>query len=136
MNENAKKWIAALRGGDYEQTKRRLRDLHGFCCLGVACDVYMKTTGKGEWRRHFDFVKNSAHYVFAFESLNESGESEEASCLPIPVRRWLGIDWRNADGCYGESSCLTLLNDDDKPFSYIADTIESEPEGLFPRAPC
>ena len=40
MNEpRVKKWIAALRSGDYPQTFKRLRDKQGFCCLGVACDL-------------------------------------------------------------------------------------------------
>lgn len=34
------KWIAALRSGDYQQTQETLRDSKGFCCLGVACDVF------------------------------------------------------------------------------------------------
>ena len=34
------KWIAALRGGKYEQAHTQLRDCHGkFCCLGVLCVV-------------------------------------------------------------------------------------------------
>lgn len=33
------KWLVALRSGDYPQTRRRLRDDDGFCCMGVLCDV-------------------------------------------------------------------------------------------------
>jgi hypothetical protein len=33
------KWIDALRGGEYVQTKQYLRDHVGFCCLGVLCDI-------------------------------------------------------------------------------------------------
>ena len=32
-------WVPALRSGKYEQTKGFLPDDHGYCCLGVACDV-------------------------------------------------------------------------------------------------
>lgn len=32
------KWIAALRSGKYKQTRGRLQDGDGFCCLGVLCD--------------------------------------------------------------------------------------------------
>lgn len=33
----AKKWVAELRSGKYEQTKETLHDENGYCCLGVAC---------------------------------------------------------------------------------------------------
>lgn len=32
-------WIKALRSGKYSQTQFVLQDQHGFCCLGVGCDV-------------------------------------------------------------------------------------------------
>lgn len=34
-----KKWIEALRSGEYSQTKGTLQDHEGYCCLGVACKV-------------------------------------------------------------------------------------------------
>lgn len=35
------KWVAALRGGEYEQGFGRLRRIsaNNFCCLGVLCDL-------------------------------------------------------------------------------------------------
>lgn len=33
------RWTAALRSGEYEQGKNRLRTGDEFCCLGVFCDV-------------------------------------------------------------------------------------------------
>lgn len=35
----AMKWVAALRSGKYSQAKYSLQDRHGFCCLGVLCEV-------------------------------------------------------------------------------------------------
>ncbi len=35
------KWINALRSGEYKQTKARLQDNSGFCCLGVACKLFI-----------------------------------------------------------------------------------------------
>lgn len=32
-------WLTALRSGEYSQTKTRLQDSQGYCCLGVACEV-------------------------------------------------------------------------------------------------
>lgn len=36
------KWINALRSGKYKQTKKTLHDAEGYCCLGVACDIFLK----------------------------------------------------------------------------------------------
>lgn len=40
--ENIRKWIDALRSGEYKQTVGALRDSSGYCCLGVACDLAVK----------------------------------------------------------------------------------------------
>lgn len=37
--EFVKSWLSALRSGGYKQTKHRLQDHEGYCCLGVACVV-------------------------------------------------------------------------------------------------
>lgn len=36
-----KKWTAALRSGEYSQTIGELNTSEGFCCLGVACKVFI-----------------------------------------------------------------------------------------------
>jgi hypothetical protein len=37
--EELRVWIAALRSGKYSQTRGRLQNENGYCCLGVACKV-------------------------------------------------------------------------------------------------
>jgi hypothetical protein len=37
--ELKEKWVAALRSGDYKQTKVELRDGNKHCALGVLCEV-------------------------------------------------------------------------------------------------
>lgn len=37
--EFGEKWLGALRSGDYTQTKSKLKDDCGYCCLGVACTI-------------------------------------------------------------------------------------------------
>lgn len=110
LNENAKKWVAALRSGQYKQCKNRLAHAGRFCCLGVACDI--SSVPRKVW-------------------------GKEAT-LPWKVVNWLGLN--DEQGGYitqlsttGLShSCLSGLNDwDGKTFAEIADVIESEPEGLF-----
>jgi len=39
--EQIQAWVRALRSGEYSQTKGRLQDDSGHCCLGVACDVFI-----------------------------------------------------------------------------------------------
>ncbi len=34
-------WIKALRSGEYKQTTSRLQKGDSFCCLGVACDIFI-----------------------------------------------------------------------------------------------
>lgn len=34
-----KQWIAALRSGEYGQSKESLQDCNGYCCLGVAVKI-------------------------------------------------------------------------------------------------
>lgn len=52
MNKEAKKkWVAALRSGEYQQTRDVLRagNYRSYCCLGVLCDLHAKETGN-EWK--------------------------------------------------------------------------------------
>lgn len=107
MNEHAKKWVEYLRSGIYKQTTGKLRGAKGFCCLGVACDLYAKENDV-EW--------DGQEFMGSFDA------------LPEAVRKWLGLS--TPLGEY-EASALSEENDKRKPFSRIADIIESEPEGLF-----
>jgi hypothetical protein len=51
------KWIAALRSGDYSQTESYLRNYHGFCCLGVLCDLIEPE----QWREPYLGKTNYRH---------------------------------------------------------------------------
>lgn len=112
MNDNARKWIAALRSGEFRQGRGQLRRDNSYCCLGVACELYRRENG-GEWRH----LGNGRFSFF-----------DVAGLLPNEVQCWLGL--RRCDGFYGGSS-LVGGNDGGYSFAEIADLIESEPEGLF-----
>jgi hypothetical protein len=116
MNENARAWVAALRSSDYTQGFGQLRSPNGrFCCLGVACDLHARATGKG-WE-----LADKTMYI------------TRGDRLPREVMRWLGL--RTDDGTYLSSARRhSLMKDNDEikhDFREIADIIELEPERLF-----
>lgn len=117
QREHRAAWVAALRSGKYQQTTGTLHDDHGYCCLGVACDISKAGAWAGDpagW--------NSNYYVI--------GEEVDDTLLPTPVRDWLGL--ANNDGATPDGKInLWRLNDDGKTFAEIADIIEAEPEGLL-----
>ncbi len=115
LNKNAKKWVEALRSGKYKQTRSVLRDRVGFCCLGVACDLYAQEHPRAKWEDGYFMDK--------------------ADTLPKTVQKWLGL--RVEDGSTDAES-LVDFNDGNKDldvrphtFNEIADIIESKPAGLF-----
>lgn len=153
LNENAKLWVAALRSGEYTQTRGRLsiiqaeagstRFVVGDCCLGVACKVAHK-----------------AGLALKLDSIGRMGDGKtieatydgEISVLPESVAKWLGLTNltgpiavkdlpepirrmvnASAPQNFEEGKTfLTVLNDTlGLTLSQIADIIESEPEGLF-----
>lgn len=109
MNDFAKRWVAALRSGEFKQTRNRLHYGDGYCCLGVACELYRRETGKGKWDSNNFFLGKNV-------------------TLPLVVRESLQL--RRDNGRFG-SGGLATMNDDGRTFAEIADLIESEPAGLF-----
>lgn len=98
MNDNARKWVKALRSGEFKQGKRRLRDGDAFCCLGVACDLFHRDTGLGAWDRSS-----------TFEVSDVPGYADHIN-LPIPVRDWLGLEDR-AGAHMGPKGYKSTLSD-------------------------
>ena len=134
LNDNAKKWVAALRSGDYYQTDNTLTKLPKgddpirHCCLGVACDLYKQehpdfpTVDEGSYRSYSVSPED-------YDPIHNHGDD---AVLPLVVQQWLGLNtdlgsFRDED----ENNSLTSLNDAGVTFEGIADVIESEPEGLF-----
>lgn len=122
MNEIAKRWTAALRSGEYQQTTDSLRSeledgQKGFCCLGVLCDL----SGLGTW----ELYSGAWHYTIRAEdgSVVERSDTE----LPALVREWSGI--REPSGTWWEnngSKSLAAMNDRGDKFVDLADTIEAK----------
>lgn len=108
MNQEIKqRWIEALRSGKYTQTQGNLRDHIGYCCLGVLCDLYTKEHNE-DWEDDNSFANQTA-------------------VLPSCVIQWAGLVYPNPDISYGgENTSLAGVNDDEVPFSEIADLIEEQ----------
>ena len=120
-----KKWARALRSGKYAQTRGKLKDNSGYCCLGVACDVYRKETGEGEWAADAGGFSGPG---FAF-TLPDG--TRETGSLPEKVAKWFGLktdDGRYREGRHAaEQTSLIAHNDDHHDdFKTIADVIEGK----------
>lgn len=105
------KWIVALRSGEYKQTKNRLQDKKGYCCLGVACKVLIPEN------------KQELYNVNKFLDGHIPSDQKYAP-------KWLnGINSDFNDKVlnnkYGYGKLLTELNDDENmSFNEIADCLE------------
>jgi hypothetical protein len=108
--QRVREWIAALRSRKYRQGRERLRTSNGFCCLGVACDlfndhIWRPAAGDAEWR-----------YLGA------------GIDLPRPITDAYRL--RRMDGQYtrddGSAASLAEDNDAGRSFTEIAEVIERE----------
>lgn len=111
MNPEIKtRWIAALRSGDYTQTRNALKNDEGYCCAGVLCELHRKEKNK-RW------IKNTIGDLTYLHS---------AGSLPQPVELWAELS--NITVMY-EGDCVTVyvLNDHlGLSFVEIADIIETQ----------
>lgn len=88
-------WAKALESSKYAQGIGQLKDENDqYCCLGVACDVYRKATGKGRWTR------KSNRYSFG----------ESLAYLPLEVVKWFGLDDEDPT-LRGNREIATVVND-------------------------
>lgn len=107
MNQEWKeKWVAALRSGEYKQTRHVLRNItpenEGFCCLGVLCDLWDN--------KAWDEVKGTGTRM-SFQGWEEG--------IPTPVREVVGLKLHHAQE-------LVDMNDNKgRSFGEIADHIEA-----------
>lgn len=102
-----KKWVEALRSGEYFQGYGMLKHNDSYCCLGVLCEI----SKKAKWKA---IQKNSSMYLY-------SGNGE---ILPPKVWEWAGLKSGNP-GIEEHSHYLSEFNDSrNYSFEDIADLIE------------
>lgn len=115
LNDVAKEWVKALRSGDYKQGIHSLHNLDdSFCCLGVLCDLAVEAGVARESK--------------SGKEIGYEADGFYASLLPPSVAKWAGLRTRQGNSF---AHSLVYLNDDGRPFTEIADVIESDPEGMF-----
>lgn len=118
LNENQRKWVDALRSGEFKQTTGSLQDGDAYCCLGVAC-VVAEREGLPIKRRE----------------LSQEIIGGDMSCQPASISEWLGIREENGQHEHDEtfsSDTLVDLNDQEEmTFPEIADHIEKYAGSIF-----
>lgn len=106
MTEDRRRWIEALRSGEYTQTRGALKTDFGYCCLGVACN----TIHPNGWE------KAGGRYQFSYLGITAS------VYLPKPLRDKLNLSLI-------EEGKLSHMNDEGgASFQQIADYLESLPD--------
>lgn len=127
MSILVQKWIEALRSGRYKQAQHRLHKADGFCCLGVACNLFAPESSASSI---LDEITGS--WITAYFG--------EKAFLPDQLRRSLGLSTPAGDfdgqefvvqGRWTHVYSLADANDKGASFDEIAEIIESRPEGLF-----
>lgn len=106
-------WIAALRSGSYAQGKTHLSSPSGFCCLGVACEIFQQDLN----------LKVEA------EVGSPTRFDDNISCAPRAIVNHLGLFGDLGEA--GAGSSLAHLNDDGETFTRIADIISANPDLYF-----
>lgn len=116
MSGLTRRWLDALRSGEYNQTKGCLKNDYGFCCLGVGADV-MATS---EWRKT---VNDGGEY--SFRKMGETGildHDDFDRLVPLRIQDRLSEKFH----IYISQDDLATLNDEHGfTFPMIADVVES-----------
>jgi len=110
MNKKVKKkWLKALRSGEYKQTKNLLKNKDKYCCLGVLCDIH-SIENNGKWE-----LNDDGEYIY----LGRFGQ------LPEEVMKWASLNTNDVK-YKGKKESLMMANDNGYSFKQIANIIESQ----------
>lgn len=114
--EIKKRWIEALRSGEYKQGLAKLKSINPnngeeyYCCLGVLCDLYRK-----EKDVFWKMTGDEFYYL--------SNSNGNATSLPIEVQEWAGL-MENDPALNCENTCIDLNDLKKLNFNQIADAID------------
>jgi hypothetical protein len=59
FSERREAWASALESGEYKQAQGSLRTEEGFCCLGVACDLFQPEGWHADQERRYMYNKHN-----------------------------------------------------------------------------
>lgn len=115
--------VEALESGKYQQYRSALRHVvDGYCCLGVACDIYDATEVDGTGWSSRDNEDNDPEVRYLGES----------AYLPMSVMEWFGFrDHAGNSLNLGLMDSLIEMNDDGVSFIEIAKVLRSHPHLYF-----
>lgn len=117
MTENQKKWIAALRSGEFKQATNKLQEGDCYCCLGVGCVVAERGGVQ---------VARDGTGILLGETLERQPQAAA----------WLGLYSLDGFPRGGRSDVKSLIiYNDKKSFAEIADIIEANPVAYFRPVP-
>lgn len=115
-----KTWVELLRSGEFQQTKRRLREgtdhtNYRHCCLGVVCELYLVEVGGffnevNEFVEDFQTLPARADTGWKFIPVAHSANLGDGS------RQWIGLDGMKC-------AALAMMNDRGWTFNQIADFV-------------
>lgn len=116
LGPNQTRWLEALESGDYKQEKGHLRKGDGYCCLGVAAELF---ADESVVINSDDWGTDTKHYTY----------NGEGACAPTYVQEALKL--RNDIGSPSVGTPLTELNDDGTTFEQIASIVRLHPHHYF-----
>lgn len=105
-------WVDALRSGKYEQTQNVLQDADGgYCCLGVACQLYALDHPEAHWTDEPDYGNG--------REFQAAPRTQRRDTMPPPRVR----DAFSLSPVFAGD--LASANDRGETFAEIADRIET-----------
>lgn len=104
LNDNARAWLQELRTTTKKQGKYKLNQNEAYCCLGIACELYINEGNKLD--------KNKLDYHTEYNNMG--------GFLPGIVATWLGIS------SYGIATAISLNDSGNQSFKEIADELEKD----------
>lgn len=115
-NEHKKRWVDALRSGNFSQGTGHLENAtySTYCCLGVLCQLGVESNAC--------IKKTVEKQVITF------GEDADWGLAPREIMLWAGLDSNDPTVVFeGEAQTLTQLNDEHHlSFDILANLIEDQ----------
>ena len=105
-------WIEALESGCYTQAMGALQTDKGFCCLGVAADIYSPI-----WEDQCAGLKTHT--------------SLATRVLPIAIFSWFNLRSKTGESKNGGRPSLAHLNDHSHTHKEIANVLRLRPQEYF-----